>query len=162
MTHGFDDHGRQYDENGMLNDWWTAEDAAQFDARSKKLIGQYDRYVVIDTFHINGELTLGENIADLGGVNVAYDALQLAKQNRDMKNIDGFTPDQRFFLGFAQIWRRNMSRETMIRRIMEDEHSPAHYRVVGPLENVDAFYEAFHIQPGDPRYRSPEERVVIW
>ncbi|BFN37170.1 M13 family metallopeptidase [Fidelibacter multiformis] len=162
MTHGFDDHGRQYDENGMLNDWWTAEDAAQFDARSKKLIGQYDRYVVIDTFHINGELTLGENIADLGGVNVAYDALQLAKQNRDMKNIDGFTPDQRFFLGFAQIWRRNMSRETMIRRIMEDEHSPAHYRVVGPLENVDAFYKAFHIQPGDPRYRSPEERVVIW
>ncbi|MGC9512815.1 MAG: M13 family metallopeptidase [Fidelibacterota bacterium] len=162
MTHGFDDHGRQYDENGMLNDWWTAEDAAQFDARSKKLIGQYDRYVVIDTFHINGELTLGENIADLGGVNVAYDALQLAKQNRDIENIDGFTPDQRFFLGFAQIWRRNMSRETMIRRIMEDEHSPAHYRVVGPLENVDAFYEAFHIQPGDPRYRSPEERVVIW
>ncbi|MCD6233808.1 MAG: M13 family metallopeptidase [Candidatus Marinimicrobia bacterium] len=162
MTHGFDNHGRQYDENGMLNDWWTAEDAEQFDERTKKLVEQYDNYVVIDTFRINGELTLGENIADLGGVNVAYDALQLAKKNHEMKNIDGFTPDQRFFLGFAQIWRRNMNRETMIRRIMEDEHSPSHYRVVGPLENVDAFYEAFQIRPGYQMYKSPEERVVIW
>lgn len=162
MTHGFDNHGRQYDENGMLNNWWTAMDAEQFDSRSEILVEQYDNYVVIDTFRINGELTLGENIADLGGVNVAYDALQIAKKNQNMPTVDGFTPDQRFFLGFAQIWRRNMSRETMIRRIMEDEHSPAHYRVVGPLENVDAFYDAFHIHPGDKMYKAPEERVVIW
>lgn len=162
MTHGFDDHGRQYDEKGILNDWWTEKDAEQFKTRSKKLVEQYNQYVVIDTFRINGELTLGENIADLGGVNVAYDALQLAKKNNKYKNIDSFTPDQRFFLGFAQIWRTNMKDETLIRRVMEDEHSPAHFRVVGPLENVDAFYQAFDIQPDDKMYRPQQERIVIW
>jgi putative endopeptidase len=162
MTHGFDDHGRQYDEKGILNDWWSEKDAEQFEARSKALVKQYDQYVVIDTFRINGELTLGENIADLGGVNVAYDALQLAKQTNEYSKIDGFTPDQRFFLGFAQIWRSNMKDETLIRRVMEDEHSPAHFRVVGPLENVDAFYQAFKVQPGDTMYRPKHERIVIW
>ena len=163
MTHGFDDQGRQFDEKGNLNDWWTKEDAEKFKARAALLADEFDHFTPIDTFHINGKLTLGENIADLGGLNIAYDALQKAlKEHPQPKKIDGFTPEQRFFLSYAQVWRNNIRKENLILRLKTDVHSPGEFRTNGELMNLPAFYAAFGVKEGDKMYLPPEKRVKIW
>jgi putative endopeptidase len=164
ITHGYDDQGRKYDAEGNLNSWWTDADAKAFDARAQKVVDEYDAFEPLPGLHVNGKLTLGENIADLGGVTIAYDALQraLAKDPSKRKNIDGFTPEQRFFISFAQIWRTNI-REAEARRLATvDPHSPGQFRSVGPLMNVQSFYDAFGIKEGDPMWRAPELRAKIW
>lgn len=163
MTHGFDDQGRHYDKNGNLNDWWTAEDEEKFNARTRILVEQANNYVAIDTFTINGELTLGENIADLGGLTIAFEALKMAmEQNQPKTNIDGFTPEQRFFLSWAQVWRSNIRRENQLLRFKTDVHSPAKYRTNGPLSNLPEFHQAFNVTQGQKLYRPPEEVARIW
>jgi len=163
MTHGFDDQGRQYDKEGNLHDWWQAEDSKNFEAKTKVLVDQYDSYKIMDSLHVDGKLTLGENIADLGGMNVAYNGLQKALngKNKDEK-IDGFTTDQRFFLSYAQVWRANIRDEETMRRLKEDVHSPGDARVNAIVYNIPAFYTAFNIQPTDKRYIAPENRADIW
>lgn len=163
MTHGFDDQGRQYDKNGNLHDWWLPEDSKNFDAKTKVLVDQYDNYQMLNGLHVDGKLTLGENIADLGGMNVAYNGLQkaLKGKNKDEK-IDGFTADQRFFLSYAQVWRANTRDEETMRRLKEDVHSPAETRVNAIVYNIPAFYTAFDIKPGDKRFLAPENRADIW
>lgn len=162
MTHGFDDQGRKYDVEGNLNDWWQAEDAAQFDARTAQLVKLYDTYEVIDTLTVNGKLTLGENIADLGGLNISWDALQIALANKKQEQIDGFTPEQRFFIGYAQIWRQNIREKSLIRNLQEDVHSPGIARVNRPIFNLPQFYEAFDIATNDKLYIPVAERANIW
>ena len=163
MTHGFDDQGRQYDKNGNLNDWWTKDDEIQFNERAEKLVEQANHFTVMDTFKINGKLTLGENIADLGGLTIAYDALQIAMKDHPQKaEIEGFTPDQRFFLSWAQVWRSNIRRENQLLRLKTDVHSPAKYRTNGPISNLPAFHKAFNVTEGQALYRSPEEIAKIW
>ena len=163
MTHGFDDQGRQYDKDGNLHDWWLADDSKNFEAKTKVLVDQYDNYKMLDSLHVDGKLTLGENIADLGGMNVAYNGLQkaLAGKNMDAK-IDGFTNDQRFFLSYAQVWRANVRDKETMRRLKEDVHSPAETRVNAIVYNIPSFYEAFNIKSGDKRYIAPENRAMIW
>ena len=162
MTHGFDDQGRLYDAQGNLKDWWLAADGKLFNERAKQLAAQYSTYTVLDTMHVNGDLTLGENIADLGGVLIAYDAFKLTAQGKDTTKIDGFTPDQRFFLGFAQVWRGVMRPELMRTLVNTNPHSPETYRVNGTLRNVPAFYEAWHVTDKNKMYHSPDELVRIW
>lgn len=162
MTHGFDDQGRQYDADGSLRDWWTKDDADKFKLRADKVVDQYNAYTVLDTLHINGRLTLGENLADLGGVSIAYEAFKKTKQGQSNTKIDGFTPDQRFFLSWAQVWRSSMRPEAMAQRILTDPHSPEQYRGNAPLTNVDAWYSAFNVKPGDKLYKKPEDRIKVW
>ncbi|HKJ42023.1 MAG TPA: M13 family metallopeptidase [Sunxiuqinia sp.] len=161
MSHGFDDHGRQYDKDGNLTDWWTKDDAARFKKRAKVLADQYSQFTVLDTVKADGELTLGENIADLGGVNVAYNALQMALKG-DEKPIDGFTPNQRFFLAYAHVWAENIRDAEKLRRTKTDVHSLGRYRVLGPLRNIEAFDKAFDAKKGDGMYLAPDKRAVIW
>ncbi len=164
ITHGYDDQGRKYDADGNLNDWWTDADARAFDARAQKVVQEYDSFEPLPGLHVNGKLTLGENIADIGGVSIAYDALQraLAKDPGARKAIDGFTPEQRFFISFAQIWRTNIRDAEQRRLITVDPHSPGKFRAVGPLENFQQFYDAFSIKPGEPMWRAAELRADIW
>lgn len=164
ITHGYDDQGRKYDADGNLNGWWTDADAKEFEARAQKVVDEYDTFEPLPGVHVNGKLTLGENLADLGGVNIAYDALQraLAKDPSKRKNIDGFTPEQRFYISFAQIWRTNIRDAEARRMVTVDPHSPGKFRSFGPLLNVQPFYDAFNIQPGDPMWRAPELRAKIW
>jgi len=164
ITHGYDDKGRQYDADGNLKDWWTEADAKEFEARAQKLVDQYSAYEPLPGLKVNGELTLGENIADLGGVTIAYEALQraLAKDPSKRKVIDGFTPEQRFFLSLAQLWRTNTREEEARRLVTTDPHSPGQFRAIGPHVNVQEFYDAFGIKPGMPMYRAPERRARIW
>lgn len=162
MTHGFDDQGRQYDAHGHLFDWWTPEDARQFNALAQKLVDQYNQFTVLDSLPVNGELTLGENLADLGGLAIAYEAFLKTEQGKSQETIDGFTGSQRFFLSWAQVWRANTRDEEMASRIITDPHAPNEWRCNGPLSNLDAFYEAFPIQPGDRMYRPVDERVQVW
>ena len=162
MTHGFDDQGRQYDKDGNLKDWWTKEDAQKFNTRVQVMIDQYNKFTVLNRLHVNGSLTQGENLADNGGLAIAYQAFKNTPEGKDGKQIDGFTPDQRFFLSFAQVWRIKNSDETMRMRISVDPHSPEMYRVDGPLSNIPAFYKAFNIKPGDKMYRDEKERVKVW
>jgi len=162
MTHGFDDQGRQYDKDGNLNDWWTKADEEEFKKRTEVLVKQFNQFVPVDTFHVNGKLTLGENIADLGGMLIAYDALQKAIAGKKIELIDGFTPEQRFFLSQAQIWHNNTRDEFAKLLVKTDPHSPARFRVNGPVSNIDAFYTAFDIQPTDSLYVTSEERARIW
>jgi Predicted metalloendopeptidase len=163
MTHGFDDQGAQYDPQGNLKNWWSAQDLALFKQRTTQVADQYSGYTVLDSVHVNGRLTLGENLADYGGLNIAYTAMEnaLAKNGRPA-NIDGFTPEQRFFLGFAQIWRENIRPETARVRINTDPHSPAIWRVNGPLSNMPEFAAAFGCKPGDAMVRPDSVRPVIW
>ncbi len=164
ITHGYDDQGRKYDADGNLNEWWTDADAREFDARAKKVVDQFDAYEVLPGLHVNGKLTLGENLADLGGVRVSYDAMEraLAKDPSKRKNIDGFTPEQRFFLSFSQIWRINC-REAEIRRLITiDPHSPGQFRAIGPHVNMQEFYDAFGIKEGAPMWRPLEQRAKVW
>ncbi|HTI57896.1 M13 family metallopeptidase [Mucilaginibacter sp.] len=162
MTHGFDDQGRQYDADGSLHDWWTKDDADKFKLRADQVVNQYDAFTVVDTLHVNGKLTLGENLADLGGINIAYEAFKKTKEGQSNKKIDGFTPDQRFFLSWAQVWRGSQRPEAAAQRILTDPHSPEKYRCNAPISNVDAWYAAFNIQPGDKNYKKPEDRIRVW
>lgn len=162
MSHGFDDQGSQYDKDGSLRNWWTAEDLTKFKAKTKALGEQFDAYTVLDTIHVNGKLTLGENIGDLGGLNVAYEAFKMTPQGKSNTKIDGFTPDQRFFLAFAQVWRGNILPESAAQLIVTDPHSPGEYRTIGAPVNMDAWYNAFNVQPGDKLYKKPEDRIRIW
>ncbi len=163
MTHGFDDQGRQYDKDGNLHDWWLADDSKNFEGKTKVLVDQYDNYKILDSLHVDGKLTLGENIADLGGMNVAYNGLQKALEGKKKdEKIDGFTPDQRFFLSYAQVWRANIREKETMRRLKEDVHSPGDARVNAIVYNIPAFYTAFNIQPADKRYIAPENRANIW
>ncbi len=164
ITHGYDDEGRKFDANGNLNGWWTEADAKAFDERAQKVVDEYNAFEPLPGVHVNGKLTLGENIADLGGVAIAYDALQraLEKDPAKRKKIDGFTPEQRFFISFAQIWRTNIRDAEAARLVTVDPHSPGQFRAVGPLVNFPTFYEAFGIEAGDPMWRSPEQRAKIW
>ena len=162
MTHGFDDEGRQYDADGTLRDWWTKEDADKFKTRADMVVNQYNAFTVLDTVHVNGRLTLGENLADLGGINIAYAAFKKTKEGQSAQNIDGFTPDQRFFLSWAQVWRGSQRPEAAAQRIRTDPHSPEQYRTNAPLQNIDAWYTAFDVHPGDKMYKKPEDRIKVW
>jgi putative endopeptidase len=162
MTHGFDDQGAQYDKDGNLRNWWAKQDSVLFVAKSKRVIALYNTFTVLDTVHVNGALTTGENIADIGGIQIAYDAFKLTKQGQDTTRIDGFTPDQRFFISLAQIWRDKAKDQLVLRYINTDGHSPAMYRVNAPLMNCDAFYKAFAVVPGDKMYLPDSARIKIW
>jgi putative endopeptidase len=164
MTHGYDDEGRKYDAEGNLNDWWTDADAKAFDARAQRVVDEYSRFEALPGLHVNGKLTLGENLADLGGVHIAYEALEraLARDPSQRRTIDGFTPEQRFFISFAQIWRTNIRDAEAQRLITVDPHSPGRFRAYGPLLNVAEFYQAFAIKPGSPMWLPPEQRAEIW
>jgi putative endopeptidase len=160
LTHGFDDEGRQYDAEGNLKDWWTGDDSQRFDALAEQVVKQYDGYVAVDTLHLNGKLTLGENIADLGGLTIAFHAWQRSLKGKPAPVIDGFTGEQRFFLGFAQGWRRKFRPEMTRMQALSDPHSTAYWRVNGPLSNMDEFRHAFGCKAGDSMVRG--EQIVIW
>ena len=164
MTHGFDNHGREFDKDGNMRDWWTKEDSKAFEAHTNPLIDEYNSFEVLDSVYVNGKLTLGENIADFGGATVAYYAYKMSLEGKpEPKPIDGFTDYQRFFLSFAQIWRTNMREQQLRKMVKTNEHSPAKCRVNGVVYNMPEFYAAFpSIKPGDKLYRAPEQRPVIW
>ena len=162
MTHGFDDQGRLFDKDGNMNDWWTEEDAATFKAKSEKLVQQYSEVEILPGVHANGANTLGENIADHGGLSIAYTALHNAIAGKDVKPIDGFTPDQRFYLGYATVWAQNITDEEKARLNNLDVHSLGSNRVNVAVRNFQSFFDAFGIKEGDAMYRPEEERVHIW
>ena len=162
ITHGFDDQGRHYDGKGYLKDWWTAEDSEKFDAQAKKYGEQYDTYEPVPGYHVQGGLTMGENIADLGGNLLGLDAYHLSLKGAESPVLDGFTGDQRVFMGFAQVWRSKYRDEAVKLQVTTDPHSPAVFRVIGPVRNIDAWYKAFNVQPGEKYYLAPEDRVRIW
>ncbi|MBX7109107.1 MAG: M13 family metallopeptidase [Chitinophagales bacterium] len=162
LTHGFDDQGSQYDKDGNLKNWWTKEDNEKFKAKGEQVIRLYDGFVVLDSVHINGALTQGENTADIGGIAIAYDAFKLTKQGQDTTKIDGLTPDQRFFLSFAQCWRKKVKDEALLQQVKTDPHSPGIYRVLGPLMNFTPFYTAFDVKEGDKMFVPEEQRIRIW
>lgn len=162
MTHGFDDQGRQYDADGNLKNWWTKDDEKKFKERADKMVQQFNDYVVLDSLHVNGELTLGENIADLGGLIIAYEAFKMTKEGQSDKKIDGFTPDQRFFIAYAQSWAGHERNEALKKQILTNPHSPDKLRTNAPLSNMPEFYKAFDIKPGDQMYRPDNLRVKIW
>lgn len=162
MTHGFDDQGRNYDKEGNLTDWWTADDATRFTERADKLVAQYDNILVLDTMHANGSYTLGENIADQGGLLISHQAYLNSLQGQTPAVIDGFTGEQRFYLGYATLWAQNIRDEEIVRLTKMDPHSLGKWRVNAALKNIDAFYEAFGIKEGDAMYMQPADRVNIW
>jgi putative endopeptidase len=164
ITHGFDDQGSQYDAEGNLKMWWSKDDRSKFEGLAGRVIEQYNQYKVLDSIAVNGKLTIGENIADLGGVTLAYEALQKQwkKAGKKPKNKDGFTPEQRFFIGFAQIWRGKYRSEALMQRIKTDVHSPGIFRVNGTLSNFAPFHEAFNIKEGDKMKLSKDKSTVIW
>ena len=162
LTHGFDDEGRKLDSSGQLRDWWTAADAAAFEARAKKLGSQYSAYEPVSGAHINGDLTMGENIADLGGLNVALEAYHRSLNGAPAAVIDGFTGDQRVFLGWAQAWRGKVREDYIRKQVASDEHSPRAFRVIGPTRNIDDWYAAFGVKPGETYYLPADQRVRIW
>lgn len=162
ITHGFDDQGRQFDDKGNLRDWWTAKDGEEFKKRSAMIVNQFNNYVVLDNLHINGEATQGENIADLGGILLGWDAFKKTEEYKSGKAIGGYTPTQRYFFGWMLGWMNNIRPENLAVRVKTDVHSPSFLRVNGPVSNMNEFYEAFNIKPGDPMYRPEAERVRIW
>lgn len=163
MTHGFDDQGRQYDKEGNLRDWWTKEDAENFKKQTQVLVDQFNAFIIADSLKVDGNLTLGENIADLGGITVSYVALQKALQGKKAdEKIEGFTQDQRYFLSYAKVWRNNIRIQELMRRLKEDVHSPGEARVNGTVYNVPEFYKAFNIKEGTKHFIPVEKRAVIW
>ena len=162
IGHGFDDQGRQYDGDGKLRDWWTKADATEFDKRAKMLIAQFNAFEALPGLHVNGELTLGENIGDLGGLSIAFKAYKLSLGGKPSTTMDGFTGEQRVFMGWTQAWRSKMRDEYLRVIVTSNEHAPSQYRGGNPLTNIDAFYDAFGLKPGDKMFRKPEERVRIW
>ncbi len=162
ISHGFDDQGRKSDGDGNLRDWWTAADEARFEKLTSRLVAQYDGFSPIDGMHVNGQLTLGENIADLSGLAVAYRAYRQSLHGKPAPVIDGLTGDQRFFMGFAQVWRIKQRDDAARQQLLTDPHSPARFRVDGVLRNFTPFYAAFDVKPGDGMYLPPQQRVRIW
>ena len=162
ITHGFDDTGRQFDEKGNLASWWTPQDEKEFKRRAQRIIRQFDEYVAVDSLHVNGEATQGENIADLGGIELGWDAFTKTQQYREGKTLGGLTPQQRYFVGWALGWMNQLRPENLALRVKTDVHAPSFLRVVGPVTNLPQFYEAFAVQPGDPMYRADSVRVSIW
>ena len=162
MTHGFDDQGRNFDQNGNMKDWWTEEDANRFKKLTSILVKQYDSIIVLGDEHANGKFTLGENIADHGGLRVSYTAFKKTQQGRSEEKTDGFTPDQRFFLSYAGVWAGNIRDAEILRRTKTDPHSLGRWRVNAALKNIEPFFKAFNIKEGDPMFLAPAERVTIW
>jgi len=163
ISHGFDDSGAKFDGDGNLVNWWTPEDEQKFSAATKALASQYDSYEPVKGTFVNGTFTLGENIGDLGGASVAFDALQMyLKDKGTYANIDGYTPQQRFFLSWATIWRTKTTDEAVVNQVKTDPHSPGFYRSFGPIINIDAFHDAFQTKPGDKLYKAPKDRIKIW
>jgi putative endopeptidase len=162
ISHGFDDQGRKSDGDGVLRDWWTMDDAAKFKAQTAILGAQYSAFEPLSGAHVNGDLTMGENIGDMGGVSLALDAYHASLRGRAAPVIDGLTGDQRVFLGWAQVWRQKIRDETLRQGLVSDPHSPARYRVNGVIRNIDAWYSAFQVQAGDELYVAPANRVRIW
>lgn len=159
FTHAFDDQGSQFDGDGNMNNWWDEDDLLAFKEKQKLIIEQYNQYTILDTLHLNGELTVGENIADLGGVSIAYDAFQIHQEKSGKQNaIDGFTPEQRFFIAWAQIWKQNKTPEAMTRQVNTNTTSPSPFRVAGPLSNLQSFYDAFNI----PQSKQKKSLIRIW
>jgi len=162
ITHSFDDQGAQYDKDGNVKNWWTKSDYEKFKARTQQVIDQYNQFTVLDSMHVKGPLTVGENTADIAGVAIAYDAFKLTDQGKDSTKLDGFTPDQRFFISIARIWRVKTRDEFLRMYVNTNPHSPAMWRVNGPLMNFTPFYKAFNVQPGDKMYKPENERIVVW
>jgi putative endopeptidase len=162
ITHSFDDMGAQYDKYGNVTNWWTETDYEKFKAKTQQVIDQYNLFTVLDTVHIKGALTVGENTADIAGVAIAYDAFKMTAQGKDTTKLDGFTPDQRFFLSIARIWRVKTRDEFLRMYVNTNSHSPAKWRVNGPLMNFTPFYHAFNLQPGDKMYKPENERITVW
>jgi putative endopeptidase len=162
MGHGFDDQGAKSDAKGILRTWWLPEDTAAFKKRVDKLAGQYDTYEALPGLHVNGRLTLGENIGDLSGVTIAYEAYRLSLHGRQPPVLNGLTGDQRFFLAWAQAWRGLIRDEKLRNQVTSDPHSPSQFRVNGVVRNVDAWYTAFGVKPGDKLYLPPDQRIKIW
>ena len=162
MTHGFDDQGRMFDQYGNMTDWWTEEDSQRFQEAAEKLAEQFDQLIVVKDQHANGHLTLGENIADQGGLRIAYDAFKTTQQFREGKKIDGFTPAQRFYLSYGRIWANNMTEEAIFQQTKSDPHSIGRYRVNATLRNIDTFFDAFGIKAGDKMWLDPADRAIIW
>ena len=162
ITHGFDDQGSLYDENGNLKDWWTKEDREKFVAKTKLIVQQFNNYSILDSMYVNGENTQGENIADLGGVIMGYEAFKKTKQGQSKESVFGFTPDQRYYLSYAYAWMVNRTDASLAKQIMSDEHAPAEFRINGPLSNIDNFYKTFDIKKEDKMYREENLRVRIW
>jgi putative endopeptidase len=162
ITHGFDDQGSQYDENGNLNNWWTPEDLSKFKVKTKLIVSQFNKYKVVDDKYVNGDATQGENIADLGGVVMGYEAFKKTKQFTTNEKISGLSPDQRFFLAYGYAWMVNTNKEALAQMVMTDVHAPAKFRINGPLSNIPEFYKTFNIKPGDGMYQPDSLRVVIW
>jgi putative endopeptidase len=162
ITHGFDDQGSQYDDKGNLQNWWTKEDREKFIQKTKRIVEQFNKYTMLDSLHINGDATQGENIADLGGVVMGYEAFKKTDQYKNNTIIGGLTPDQRYFLAYGYAWMVNSTPESIARQVRVDVHSPAQYRVNGPLSDIPEFYKAFNIKQGDFMYRPDSLRVVIW
>lgn len=162
ITHSFDDQGAQYDKVGNVTDWWTKDDYEKFKTRTQQVIDQYSSFTVLDSVHIKGALTVGENTADIAGVAIAYDAFKLTQQGQDTTKLDGFTPDQRFFISIARIWRVKTRDEFLRMYVNTNPHSPAKWRVNGPLMNFTPFYNAFDVKEGDKMYKPENERIVVW
>ncbi|WP_298757923.1 M13 family metallopeptidase [uncultured Psychroserpens sp.] len=162
FTHAFDDQGAQFDKNGNVSNWWTEEDYTKFKAKTQQIVEQYNAFTVLDSVHLKGALTVGENTADNGGIAIAYDAFKMTEQGQDTIQIGGYTPDQRFFLSIANIWRVKMREAYLRNYVANDPHSPPIWRVNGPLMNFTPFYEAFDVKPGETNYRAEEERIKIW
>ncbi|MET0759051.1 MAG: M13 family metallopeptidase [Flavobacterium sp.] len=162
ITHGFDDQGSQYDENGNLNNWWTAEDLKKFQAKTKLIVSQFNKFSVLGDKHVNGDATQGENIADLGGVVMGYEAFKKTNQYKNNEKISGLSPDQRYFLAYGYAWMVNIKDEALASQIMTDVHAPAQFRINGPLSNMPEFHKAFNIKKGSPMYQPNLLRVVIW
>jgi putative endopeptidase len=162
ITHGFDDEGRQYDAQGNLSGWWTADDAARFNTAAQKMVEQFNAYKPLPGLHINGKASLGENIADYGGLLLGLEAFEKTEQYKQGKTIGGLTPTQRYFLGYALGWMSQQREERLRQRLLSDVHAPAKWRVLGPMSNIPEFYQAFGVKPGQPMWRAPEQRVHIW
>jgi putative endopeptidase len=162
ISHGFDDSGRQFDGDGNLRDWWTAEDGARFKQRAAMLVKQFAGYTVLDNRPLNGELTLGENIGDLSGMAVALKAYRISLGGKQAPEIDGFTGDQRFFMAHAQVWRAVIRDDALVNQMRTDPHSPGAARGSIPERNIDAWYTAFDVKEGDKEYIAPAARVKIW
>jgi putative endopeptidase len=162
LTHAFDDQGAQFDKDGNVKNWWSDEDYEKFKAKTQLIIDRYSTYTVLDSLHLKGALTVGENTADNGGISIAYDAFKMTKQGQGTTKINGYTPDQRFFLSVARIWRVKTREEYLRNYVKNDPHSPPMWRVNGPLMNFTPFYEAFEVQDGDTNYKPDEERIKIW
>jgi putative endopeptidase len=162
MSHGFDDEGRRFDGEGNLRVWWTSEDSAKYVHAASLIVDQFNNFVAIDTFHVNGRLTLGEDLGDFGGLTIAYAAFKKSQEGKPRIIIDGFTPEQRFFLGWAQIWRGKYRDAALKRLVTTNPHAPGRFRVNGPLSNMPEFFEAYGTKEGDPMMRPPDVRPKIW